>query len=164
MLESLDRPRNPVVAAARVVLVALLVAQVAACATTHSFAPGAMPAVAPVASLPPTGHQPRTMVVDRDGNAVPFRPRTRMVLHLASAARRLHVETQPSELRIGPTGLWLRNTYVPASSVLGFEAEDPHRGSTIALAIVVPIVSIFVGFIVMVAVASGSSSCREGCA
>lgn len=153
MLLLLGRPRTCLGSVARNLLVALLAAQVGACATTHEFAASAVPAVGPVsrgAAVP----QRRTIVYDREGNPVPFRPTSRMVLHLATATRRrVHLETQPRELHVVPYGVWVRNSFVPASAVLGFEAVDPKQGQTITAAIVLPIVSVFAGFLLLVALA-----------
>lgn len=136
----------------------------AACATTHEFAPSAMPAVAPVAARPPYGHQPQTPVLDVEGDEVPFRPSTPMVLHVASGRRHLRIETQPSELNIQPTGVWVRSTFVPAGAVLGFEGEDSNRGTAVAAAVIIPLGAV-AALLIAMSLSSGSPECRShgGC-
>jgi hypothetical protein len=65
-----------------------------------------------------------------------------MVLHLDDGSRRLEVPIRVRELRVGPNGLWLPDdTFVPASVVQGFLAEDPHRTETVLAAILIPVLA-----------------------
>ena len=145
-------------AARRAALVAVLAAQLAACATTHRFGRASIPQIAAL-TWGPRGGMRVVRARDGAGETVAIRPESEMVLHLTDGPRRLHVATRPSQLRILPQGLTLRGAYVPASAVVGFEVEQPRRGRTVALSLALTGVGLLVGALLFIAVVGPPIDC-----